>query len=125
MILQLPHADCSSEIYEERRKITRGRTNPSPSRTHPAELTARNIGHATTQDRPPSDEACVKASPIMLLTRLWNSSTRAVLRRRMPTNILLDTRRGLEWGIPAMLLGVIYIFAAAYCSTLIAHGWSK
>lgn len=46
----------------------------------------------------------------------------------MPTNILLDkirTRRGLKWGIPAMLLGVVYIFAAAYMTTLIAHSWSE
>lgn len=95
-----------------------------------AEQTARNIGNATTQDRPPSDEACVKASLIMLLTRLWNASvcTRAVLRRRMPTNILLDkirTRRGLKWGIPAMLLGAVYMFAAVYCTIRILHGWSQ
>ena len=66
----------------------------------------------------------------MLLTRLWNASirTRTVLRRWMPTNILLDrirTRRGLKWGIPAMLLGVVYIFAAACCTTLVGHGWSQ
>ena len=65
----------------------------------------------------------------MLLTRLWNASirTRRFLRRWMPTNILLDkirTRRGLKWGVPAMLLGGIYLFAAAYCATLIGHGWS-
>lgn len=66
----------------------------------------------------------------MLLTRLWNASirTRRFLRRWMPTNILLDkirTRRGLKWGIPAMLLGGIYLFAAVYCTTLIDHGWSE
>lgn len=66
----------------------------------------------------------------MLLPRLWNASihTRSILRRWMPTNILLDlirTRRGLKWGIPAMLLGLLYIFAAAYATTLIAHGWSE
>lgn len=64
----------------------------------------------------------------MLIT-LWNLSikTRIFLRRVMPTNILLDkirTRRGLKWGIPAMLLGAAYIFAAAMCITLIGRGWS-
>ena len=58
-----------------------------------------------------------------LMQRLWNASirTRAFLRRRMPMNILLDkirTRQGLKWGIPAMLLGGIYVFAAAMCITL-------
>lgn len=64
----------------------------------------------------------------MLIT-LWNLSikTRIFLRRVMPTNILLDkirTRRGLKWGVSAMLLGAAYIFAAAMCITLIGHGWS-
>lgn len=66
----------------------------------------------------------------MLLTRLWNASirTRAILRRWMPTNILLDkirTRHGLIWGIPAMLLGGVYLFAAVACTTLIGAGWSE
>ena len=41
------------------------------------------------------------------------------LRGIMPTNILLDalhTRRGLKWGVPAMLLTVPYAAAAAYCT---------
>lgn len=47
----------------------------------------------------------------------------------MPTNIALDairTRRGLRWGIPAMLLAVPYFLAAYYCLTLIEDsgpGW--
>lgn len=66
----------------------------------------------------------------MLLNRLWNASvhTRVFLRRWMPTNILLDvlrTRRGLKWGIPAMLLGVIYLLIAVTCTGLIEQGWSK
>ena len=66
----------------------------------------------------------------MLITNLWNLSihTRNFLRRAMPTNILLDklrTRRGLKWGIPAMLLGAGYIFAAATCTALIERGWSE
>lgn len=65
-----------------------------------------------------------------LFQRLWNASirTRIFLRRRMPTNILLDkirTRRGFKWGVPAMLLGAAYVFLAAMCITLIDHGWSK
>lgn len=66
----------------------------------------------------------------MLISRLWNASirTRIFLRRWMPTNILLDkirTRRGLKWGVPAMLLGETYLFAAVACITLIGHGWSE
>lgn len=69
-----------------------------------------------------------ESGAIVLIT-LWNLSikTRVFLRRVMPTNILLDkirTRRGLKWGIPAMLVGAAYIFAAAMCITLIDHGWS-
>jgi uncharacterized membrane protein YhaH (DUF805 family) len=65
-----------------------------------------------------------------LMQSLWNASvhTRIFLRRYMPTNILLDkirTRSGLKWGVPAMLLGVAYIFVAAICTTLIDQGWSK
>lgn len=64
-----------------------------------------------------------------MLTTLWNLSirTRIFLRRWMPTNILLDklrSRGGLKWGIPVMLLGAVYIFAAAICTTLINNGWS-
>ena len=49
-----------------------------------------------------------------MIRQLWTLSvhTRAFLRRYMPTNILLDairTRRGLKWGVPAMLLAVPYL----------------
>lgn len=47
------------------------------------------------------------------------------LRRYMPTNRLLDairTRRGLKWGIPAMLLTAPYLLIANICTTLIADG---
>jgi len=44
----------------------------------------------------------------------------------MPTNILLDTirtrRRGLKWGIPAMLLAMPYVLIANVCVELIEHG---
>ena len=62
-----------------------------------------------------------------MIRQLWTLSvhTRAFLRRYMPTNILLDairTRRGLKWGIPAMLLAAPYLLAASVCTTLIADG---
>jgi hypothetical protein len=58
---------------------------------------------------------------------LWAASahTRYYLRRYMPTNIALDairTRRGLKWGVPAMLLAVPYLLAASICTNLIADG---
>lgn len=43
----------------------------------------------------------------------------------MPTNIALDairTRRGLKWGVPAMLVAIPYLFAASVCTTLLADG---
>lgn len=62
-----------------------------------------------------------------MIHQLWNLSirTRAFLRRYMPTNILLDTirtRRGLKWGIPAMLLALPYLLTASICTNLIADG---
>ncbi|UOE44955.1 sulfate permease [Agromyces larvae] len=49
---------------------------------------------------------------------------RAVLRF-MPTNLVLDalhTRRGLKWGVPAMLLAVVYGLAAAACAGVAERG---
>lgn len=62
-----------------------------------------------------------------MIRLLWALSAhiRYYLRRYMPTNITLDairTRRGLKWGIPAMLLAVPYFLAANYCITLIEDG---
>ena len=62
-----------------------------------------------------------------MLRLLWTLSvhTRTYLRRYMPTNRLLDairTRRGLKWGIPAMLLAIPYLLAAAVCRGLIEDG---
>jgi hypothetical protein len=62
-----------------------------------------------------------------MIRQLWVLSvhTRAFLRRYMPTNIALDairTRRGLKWGIPAMLLAAPYLLAASICTTFIADG---
>ncbi|MBK4347666.1 sulfate permease [Lacisediminihabitans changchengi] len=53
---------------------------------------------------------------------------RNFMRRYMPTNILLDaicTRRGLKWGVPAMLLAIPYLLAASICTSLIDGGASR
>ncbi|MDJ0334906.1 sulfate permease [Salinibacterium sp. G-O1] len=53
---------------------------------------------------------------------------RNFMRRYMPTNILLDairTRRGLKWGVPAMLLAIPYLVAASTCTALIDGGASR
>lgn len=50
-----------------------------------------------------------------------------VVRRFMPTNIALDaihTRRGLKWGVPAMLLAVPYAWATLLCIGLNETGGS-
>ncbi|TFD68192.1 sulfate permease [Cryobacterium gelidum] len=47
------------------------------------------------------------------------------LRRFMPTAIVIDainTRRGLKWGVPAMLLAVPYAVAAIYCRAQVEAG---
>lgn len=66
-----------------------------------------------------------------MLRLLWalSANIRYFLRRYMPTNIALDairTRRGLKWGVPAMLLAAPYLLAASICTNLIADdgpGW--
>lgn len=65
-----------------------------------------------------------------MLRTIWIASlyVRAFMRRFMPTNIALDklrTRRGLKWGVPAMLLAVAYFYLAALMSVLIDGGASK
>lgn len=62
-----------------------------------------------------------------MLRLIWTLSvhTRSLLRRYMPTNRLLDairTRRGLKWGIPAMLLVIPYLLAASFFRDLIEGG---
>jgi hypothetical protein len=62
---------------------------------------------------------------------IWSVTARAhyALRRFMPTNMVLDaihTRRGLKWGVPAMLLSVPYMFVAVLCADSVrndASGW--
>ena len=65
-----------------------------------------------------------------MLRIIWVVSIhlRNVMRRYMPTNILLDairTRRGLKWGVPAMLLAIPYLFAASTCTALIDGGAAR
>ena len=65
----------------------------------------------------------------MLRTSVAISARGYGVLRYAPTNLLIaairNTRRGLKWGIPAMLLGGVYLFAAVACTTLIRHGWSE
>ena len=55
--------------------------------------------------------------------------TRDFLHQYMPTNIVLGklrTRRGLKWGVPAMLLAIPYLTVANTMTILIdrgAPGW--
>ena len=49
----------------------------------------------------------------------------AFFQRSMPTNILIratHTRRGLKWGVPAMILAVVYIVIAAALAQWVAGG---
>lgn len=62
-----------------------------------------------------------------MIRLLWvlSAHARYYLRRYMPTNILLDairTRRGLKWGLPAMLLVAPYLLGVYYCVTVIEDG---
>ncbi|WP_100810669.1 MULTISPECIES: sulfate permease [unclassified Microbacterium] len=62
-----------------------------------------------------------------MLRLLWNLSIRVrlFLRMYMPTNILLNalrTRRGLKWGVPAMLIAVPYLLGAWLLTVWIADG---
>ncbi len=64
----------------------------------------------------------------MLMFRLiWIASidTRDFLHRYMPTNIVLGklrTRRGLKWGVPAMLMAIPYLAVANILTILIGRG---
>lgn len=62
-----------------------------------------------------------------MIRLLWTASVevRYFLRRYMPSNIVLDllrTRRGLRWGVPAMLLAVPYLIVAYWCTISIGSG---
>jgi len=61
------------------------------------------------------------------LTLGLTARTYFALRRFLPTNLVLDaihTRRGLKWGVPAMLLAIPYSFATAVCVWLMEAGGS-
>lgn len=60
---------------------------------------------------------------------IWvvTARTHYALRRFMPTNIVLGaiyTRRGLKWGVPAMLLAVPYAVAAVFIVGQVEAGGS-
>lgn len=62
-----------------------------------------------------------------MIRSIWILSiyVRSFMQHCMPTNILIAVirrRRGLKWGMPAMLLAVPYALAAVWCSDLIDHG---
>ena len=62
-----------------------------------------------------------------MIRLLWTASAevRYFLRRYMPSNIVLDlirSRRGLKWGLPAMLLAVPYLLVASWSTALIENG---
>ena len=62
-----------------------------------------------------------------MIRLLWAASTniRNFMRRYMPSNVLLDairTRRGLKWGVPAMLLAIPYLLVANLSAEAAAHG---
>ena len=62
---------------------------------------------------------------MLRLTWIASVHLRYFMRRCMPTNILLDairTRRGLKWGVPAMLLAVPYLYLASLCTLLADRG---
>ncbi|WP_424446633.1 sulfate permease [Microbacterium sp. CH-015] len=49
----------------------------------------------------------------------------AFFQRTMPTNMIIratHTRGGLKWGVPAMLLAVVYVVIAAALSQWVAGG---
>ncbi len=61
---------------------------------------------------------------------IWAASVRTHdILRQAPTNLLISatrTRRGLRWGIPAMLLALPYWSVASWCITIIDRsgpGW--
>lgn len=62
-----------------------------------------------------------------MIRLLWTASAevRYFLRRYMPSNIVLDlirTRKGLKWGVLAMLLAGPYLAIAFWCTALIERG---
>lgn len=61
----------------------------------------------------------------MLRTSVALSARGYGVLRYAPTNLLINpirTRRGLKWGIPAMVLAAVYFYAAAICTTIVNDG---
>lgn len=90
-------------------------------RDSPSEGT-RFIAASTTETRRAMTR---KERPAMLRTSVALSARTYGVLRYAPTNLLINairTRRGLKWGIPAMLLAVPYFYAAAICTTIINDG---
>ena len=81
---------------------------------------------ALTHVLPPRRSNTCDERPVMFRL-IWTISvrTRDYLHRYMPSNRLLAairTRRGLKWGIPAMLVALPYILIASICSSSAADG---
>jgi len=60
---------------------------------------------------------------------IWGVTARIhyAVRGFMPTNVVRDavhTRRGLKWGVPAMLLAIPYSLAAVFCVGVVEAGGS-
>lgn len=58
---------------------------------------------------------------------IWIASIhiRSFMRRWMPSNIVLDkvrTRRGLKWGVPAMLLAIPYLYLTSLLAIIVRDG---
>lgn len=58
---------------------------------------------------------------------IWIASihVRIFMRRWMPTNRVLDkvrTRKGLKWGVPAMLLAIPYLYLASLLAIIVRDG---
>ena len=58
---------------------------------------------------------------------IWIASIhiRSFMRRWMPTNRVLDkvrTRKGLKWGVPAMLLATPYLYLASLLAIIVRDG---
>ena len=53
------------------------------------------------------------------------SRSYAFFQRMMPTNMIIratHTRRGLKWGVPAMLVAVVYVVLAAALAQWVTDG---
>lgn len=93
----------------------------------PTRVTTRAGGTCPIRD-PTAASFTTRTSGLATLTLLLGLSIRirVFMRAWMPTNILLDairTRRGLKWGIPAMItLAPAYLGIAYWLPQLIARG---